>query len=138
MALNGYQTAAEITEHGTLKLADRTAFTRAMRRMRPGKVVIVVQHPTAGRTSQANRYYWGVVLALISEHTGYEQDELHEYFKKRFNPRTVSLADGEEVVGGSTSKMDTAAFYEYVERIRRFAVTDLDGLVIPEPGEVAA
>lgn len=135
MPLRGYQTAGVITERGTLKLADRSAFTRAMKRMRAGNVIVAVQHPTTGRSAQANRYYWGVVLAAISEHTGYEQDELHEYFKKRFNPVSVALADGEETVGGSTSRMDVSAFHDYVERIRRFALTELN-VTIPDPNEV--
>lgn len=137
MPLRGYQAAGEITNRGTLRLVDRSAFTRAMKRMRAGKVIVVVQHPTTGRSSQANRYYWGVVLAAISEHTGYEQDELHEYFKKRFNPVFVSLGDGEEIVGGSTSRMDTSTFHDYVERIRRFALTELN-VMTPDPNEVAA
>lgn len=134
--LSNYQAAARI-DNGALRLEDKDAFGRAMWRMRPGPVVVKIERPSSSRSAQANRYYWGVVLALIAEHTGYEQDELHEYFKKRFNPATVALGEAEETIGGSTAKLDTTAFHDYVERIRRFAETELD-VRIPDPNEVAA
>jgi hypothetical protein len=135
--LRGYQTAGEITKQGALKLLNRSGFSRAMRRMKPGPVIVVVEYPTRHRSGQANRYYWGVVLAMIAEYTGHDQMELHEYFKKRFNPIAFTLGKDEQIIGGSTTQMDTQQFTEYVEAVRRFAATELS-VNIPDPNEVAA
>lgn len=96
------------------------------------KVCPTCQRPfdQATRSLDQNAYYWGVVLTLIAEHTGYETDELHELFKQRFNPMTV-LGD---TIGGSTKKLGTSGFSAYVERIRRFALTELQ-IDIPEPNQ---
>lgn len=130
-----YTCAVEIRD-GRLVLADEPGYRRAVRRLKPGKAILRLEEDRPQRSAQANRYYWGVVLALISEHTGYEVDELHEYFKQRFNPARVSLGEDESVIGGSTRKLDSKQFTEYVERIRRFAVTELS-VTIPD-AEVAA
>lgn len=94
-----------------------------------------------GRSSQANRFYWGVVLREASEYTGDTPEDLHEYFKRRFLPKAVCIAkaNGEviddAVVGGSTTKLTVAEFSEYIERVRHFLITEL-GLEIAE--EVAS
>ena len=40
-------------------------------------------HPK--RSLKENRYYWGVVLSMIAEHTGMEIEEAHEFCKLTFN-----------------------------------------------------
>ena len=74
----------------------------------------------------------------MSEVTGYEPEELHDYLKRTLLPKAVTLADGngvivdEQVIGGSTTGLTTAEFGEYCERVRRFAAEKL-GLDIPDP-----
>ena len=81
---------------------------------------------------------WGVVLAMLSEHTGYTVDELHAWAKAKFLPKQMAIAGAngeivdEYVVGGSTTKLNKLQFSEYVEQIRRFAAEHLD-VVIPDP-----
>lgn len=87
------------------------------------------------RSSQANRYYFGVVVPLIAEHCGYEKDELHELLAMRF------LRIEDDPVTGSprrkrTPTCDSKEFAEYVDSCVRFG-TEL-GVWIPAPGEVAA
>jgi hypothetical protein len=137
MTLSSYEAAAHIDANGKLVLQEPDGFRKAMQQFGRGLAVTVrVDERRDKRSSQANRYYF-FILGLISEHTGYEKDELHELFKKKFNPITVSLAKEEEVVGGSTTKMNSKVFSEYVERIRRFAETEL-GVITPDPESQAA
>lgn len=131
--LQQYEGAGVIDDEGRLQMHDLAGFRRAMQRFGRGlEVTVRVEEFRSRRSSQANRYYFGAVLREISEHTGYEVDELHEYFKKKFNPVTFSMGSDEEVIGGSTRKLNTNQFYEYVERIRRFAETEL-GVSTPDP-----
>lgn len=86
------------------------------------------------RSSQANRYYFGVVVPLIAEHCGYERDELHELLAMRF------LRIEDDPITGSprrkhTPETDSKEFADYVNACIRFA-TEL-GVYIPTPGEVA-
>lgn len=98
---------------------------------------ITVCRQRATRSTQANRYYWGVVLHLISEHTGDTPDDLHAYFKQRFIPKRLAICEGNGtatdagVVGGSTRTMTTADFSEHINRIKQFASEFLD-LYIPD------
>lgn len=101
---------------------------------------IVVRRLRATRSTQANRYYWGVVIAALSEHTGYAPNELHELMKMKFLPKKLALADGngevhgEFVLGGTTRTMNVQEFYAYVEQVRQFAA-ELD-CYCPDPNEV--
>lgn len=80
------------------------------------------------RSSQANRYYWGVVIKALSDYTGYEADEMHECLAMKF------LRIEDDPITGSprrkrTPKCNTAEFSEYVDRCIRFAA-EL-GVVVP-------
>lgn len=102
------------------------------------EIEILIERKHATRSLQANRYYFGVVLKLISEHTGYDVNETHEAMKALFLPKELAFCDGngviqgEIVIGGSTRKMNVNEFYDYVERVRRFAAEQL-GLNVPDP-----
>lgn len=130
--LTEYEMGGTSVDGAGVKLDAPEAWKQAMRDMKPGRVIVRCELKRDTRSSQANRYYFGAVLRAISEHTGYEVDELHAYFKKRFNPRHIELGGDEDVVGGSTRKLNTQQFTEYVERIRRFAASEL-GVVTEDP-----
>lgn len=102
---------------------------------------VVVRRLHANRSQQANRFYWGVVVDILSEHTGFTPDEMHEWLKMRFIPKKLAVCDdngeikGEFVLGGSTRKMSVKQFGEYVDDVRRWAADEL-GVVIPDPDGV--
>jgi len=119
---------------GRLFIRNRRQFDEQVRGMKDGwQLEITVQRMRATRSPMANAYYWGVVLQHISECTGDDVEDLHEVFKRKFNPKRVHLGDGDDVIGGSTRTMKTTDFYEYVEKIRRFAAEFLD-CSVPDPG----
>ena len=115
---------------------DRARLAAELAQMPDGPVEVRVGPVT--RSQQQSRFYWGVVLATLSEHTGYRPEELHELMKAKFNTRTVSEADeaGDivdvEEWSGSTTALSTPAFSRYVDAIRTWAATEL-GCVIPDP-----
>ncbi len=95
------------------------------------EVDVIVRKHKKDRTLPQNRYLWGVVYKLISDHTGYTPDEIHDSMRAMF------LIDnlGKFPVVRSTTSLDTVAFSAYVENIRQFASEDLS-IVIPDPEEV--
>ncbi len=103
---------------------------------------ITIQRRRATRSVQSNRYYFGVVLAAISDHTGYSIDETHDLCKMLHLPRHLAVLDGngdvkgEYVLGGSTRKLNVQQFTDYIERIRQWASETLD-VYIPDAGEMS-
>lgn len=126
-----------VDEQGRLHMAAsvRALMDRHLSTLSGKPVEITVRQFRQKRSSQANRYYFGVVIPLLSEATGYERDEMHELLAMRF------LRIEDDPVTGSprrrrTPDTDTKEFAEYVDRCIRFAA-EL-GVYVPAPGEVAA
>lgn len=92
------------------------------------------------RSGNQNRYYWSVVIELISEHTGFTREEIHEILKHKFLRRTIWIphnADGVKemnVIARSTTDLTTKEFEEFLSSIRGWAAICL-GISIPEPNE---
>lgn len=102
-------------------------------RMKDKPVEVVIRPHKQKRSDQASRYYFGVVIALIAEHCGYEKDEMHELLAMRF------LRIEDDPVTGSprrkhTPETDTAEFSAYVDRCIQFGA-ELD-VYIPPAGTV--
>jgi endo-beta-N-acetylglucosaminidase D len=113
-------------------------FATQLRQLRDGEVEIRIERKKATRSPQANRWYWSCVVGLVAEHTGYTPDEIHEIYKAKFLPKRLAVSDGngeikgEFVIGGTTTKLSTAEFADYCDRIRQWAAEALD-VIIPDP-----
>lgn len=126
---------------GKLFIRNRRGFDQQIAQLREGwEVEVAVTRRRATRSLPQNAYYWGVVVELIAEHTGYTPDEIHDICKAMFIPKRLAVQDGngeivgEYVIGGSTRTLNKVQFGEYVEAIRRWAADTLD-VVIPDPNE---
>ena len=140
-AVNIDVVASATVKGGRLHFHNRRQFDEQVRQFREGaQVEIAVTVRRTVRSLQQNAYYWGVVIQVISDHTGYTPDEVHEFLKMKFIPKRLALSDGngeirdEFVIGGSTRKMNTIQFGEFMEDCRRFAAETLD-CFIPDPNE---
>ena len=129
-----------LVRKGKLKVRLTPDFQAGLKSFRDGPVTVRIERKRASRSHKANAFYWGVVVAELSEHTGHTPEELHEYLKARFIPKRLALANqngevvDELVIGGSTVKLDVVQFYEYVQEIKQWALDSL-GVLIPEPTE---
>ena len=95
------------------------------------EVEVIVRKPKKPRSKQENRYYWGVVIKLLSEATGYNQDEMHEALRMLF------LVDRSDLIPTlkSTAFLTVEEFEEYLSTIRMWASQSLN-CYIPLPNEV--
>lgn len=109
---------------------------------------VTIEAVKSKRSTDANEYYWGCALEVISNVTGYEKEELHEYFcglrwgwRQKKVPKTPNNPAGIEDVPirmtttdaqGRRCVLSITEFYEYVEFVRRFALMKLQ-LAIPDP-----
>lgn len=128
---------------GRLTLRSWNRVASELRHMRDGEVRVTIEKIRATRSPKQNAWYWGCVVGAVAEHTGYTPEEIHEIYKAKFLPKRLAFADGngevqgEFVIGGSTTRLDTLDFAEYCERIREWAAETLH-VNIPDPSEVAA
>lgn len=100
--------------------------------VKPGNTyVIEIQRAKAKRSLPQNKYYWGVVVALISQSTGYTADEMHQELTARF---LGYQKDGKNFVR-STTKLDTTEAEKYYEHCRAWAMEELN-IHIPLPNEI--
>ena len=83
-----------------------------------------------------NRYYWGVILATLSEWSGHEPEEFHDFFKESWlHPVTRELPNGNEMTAiPTTTALTVEQFSEYVDRVVRWAAEQ--GVHVPDANEV--
>lgn len=92
---------------------------------------LIVTAEDRRRTSEANAFYWGVVLRSISEQAWvneqqFNADTWHEYYANLYCPRVdVTLPTGELFSRRkSTSEMGQKEFTDYVTRVQANAAND--------------
>lgn len=129
-------------KNGRLFIENRRVFDQQVALLDPRWALeVTVRRRKATRSVRANRYWWGICVQLVAEHTGYTPEEIHDIAKQMFLPKTLAVNDGngeikgEFVIGGSTRKLNTAEFAEFVERFKQWAATTLD-VVIPDADKV--
>lgn len=95
------------------------------------KIIEIIKTPKKPRSLNENNYYWGVVVQMISDETGFTPEEAHEAVKWLFLRKQV----GNIFTVKSTAILNTLEFEEYVENVRRWAQNELN-LRIPLPNEI--
>ncbi len=112
-----------------LQAANMLGFLRG----RNGKTVTVTfERPYEKRTDAQNRYYWGVVLTIIGNHTGNATEDLHEVIKAKFLPRKFITLGGREIeIDKSTKKLSVQEFTQYLDLVRAWAGQEL-GIEFPD------
>ena len=125
-----------VDDSGKLQLADSDTFRRVVAQLAGARVELTIRRAKSKRSLRQNAYYWGVVVAMLAEHLGYQQDEMHEALKFKFLRLHEDEVDGLPRVRSSAS-LSTAEFNTYVENVVTWAGADL-GLNIPDPNQVEA
>lgn len=114
----------------------------------PGKAWrITVEECRGARSDQQNKYLWSCAYKLLSEHTGYEVEEIHEYLlgkhfgeREKRVPRSANFPTGIKRVPirttttnemGKRDVLPWDAFCEYVAFVQRTAAKV--GCFIPDP-----
>lgn len=131
--------AAEVSDAGKLRMseASRAEMDRYLGTLKGKLVEISVKEFRRTRSSQSNRYYWGVVVPIIAEHLGYTSDEMHEALKYKFLRLEAECAATDLPKIRSTATLDVKEFGTYLENVITWAGSEF-GLNIPSPNEAAA
>jgi hypothetical protein len=84
------------------------------------------------RTNDQNALYW-MWLTCLEQETGQEKDSLHDYFREKYlQVACEQVFDSERKILQSTTKLDTAAMKNYLDKIQVFAATEL-AVTLPDP-----
>lgn len=114
---------------------NRSRLRSALVGRRDCELEIVVERKHATRSVAQNRLYWGVYCAVLSEHTGYTPEEIHEYLKARFLPKAIGIGRETVVIGNTTTRLNKVEFGEYLRAVQQWAAEELD-VDIPDPPKV--
>ena len=122
-----------------LKIFKSNRLNDYLRQLNGQEVELTVSKKGRRRSNQQNRWYWGIVIKLISDETGQSPETIHEFLKQECGGREemkfLKKGDKEPIiikVQVSTKKLLTTQFSEYTKRIQQWA-TEFLGMNIPDP-----
>jgi hypothetical protein len=118
-----------VTETGKLVLDAPKVFRAYVARFIGEEVEVEVRKRRSKRSTEQNAYYWGVIIPPLAEHCGYTHDEMHEALKAKFLGQE-DLSRGLLRIG-STRKLSTAEFTDYIERVTVWAAGELGVVILP-------
>jgi hypothetical protein len=87
------------------------------------------------RSFDQNSLYF-LYLGCISQETGNDKDQLHEYFKQKYlGYNHYNLLNEHVIKTKSTTELTTKQFTEYIEKIVIFASQELN-IILPNPSDL--
>jgi len=140
--MNKLETYGQIKD-GKLHIIRRDLFMDSLKTLPNCRCRITIEKVYKKRSNPQNAYLWGVVYPILLQglnEVGYNEildiDEVHDFCKTRFLKKEVVNEYTGEIIQtiGSTKKLTTLEFSEYLDRIKQFADEYLH-YYIPEPNE---
>lgn len=117
--------------NGKIEIDRAADFAKLRSRLEGSEVDIILRKHRKPRSLKQNGYYWAVVIPLMAEAAGYDEEEMHEALKWRF---LQCRTEGAMPTVRSTSDLDTGEFTIYIEQCRQLAA-EFYGINVPDPGE---
>ncbi|TAK57855.1 MAG: hypothetical protein EPO24_09310 [Bacteroidetes bacterium] len=115
-----------------LLLDKESAFRQSLIAYNDKQVILTLEVKRKRRSDQQNRYYWGVIIKILSTFFGYEEEEMHEALKMKF--LLVHGGDGKPDTIRSTRKLTTVEFNDYIDKVIRWAAKEFN-VVLPDPNQ---
>ena len=119
-------------KNGKIKMEDPFGFRRHVISFEGKKIQVAVRKYKTQRSEKQNKYYWGVVIAMLGNDFGYDSEEMHEALKFMFLKK-----EGKLTTVKSTASLTTTEFEVYLDKVKRWASQEYN-IVIPDPNEVDA
>lgn len=129
----------------TVPPAEKEKMAQYVSSLRDGMVDVIVRLPISNRSEKQNSYYWGVIVALISQESGMGADAVHEFLKQQCGMKHEVVFAGRsgqaiaQVVPRSTTTYTTGEMEDYNLRCRTWASEFFGSMekpfLIPLPNE---
>ena len=117
-----------------LHFANKERLNMDVTRYNDKTVEVIIKEYKPKRSNQLNQYYWGVVVKIISNYTGYTKEETHELLKQTFLKKKVLIEDTWYDTTDSTTKLNNKEMLEFIEEVKQWAAQTLY-VYIPDPHE---
>lgn len=98
-----------------------------------GTYIISIKRKVEPRTLSQNALMW-LWFACIERETGTDKLDVHDHYCKKFLRRRIYLNGAEDVVIGSTSKLNTLQMKVFLDKVQADAATEL-GINLPLPAD---
>lgn len=113
-----------------IKLENKREFAKALKQLEGKDIELIIKQWLKRRTLNQNAYYWTIVR-LIGDHTGFTAEEVHELMKRKFLSYEKQHKNKIYRFTKSTTDLNIGEFIEYVEKVKQFAIEELD-IIPPE------
>lgn len=120
-------------EKGQLILDDPFRYQAHKASLEGKRVDLSLKKHRENRSDNQNRYYWGVVIDILSNHCGYTPDEMHDALKEKFLGSHERDEHGLQKIK-SSAKLTTDEFIRYTNEIVIWAATEMQ-VYIPDPSQ---
>ncbi len=121
-----------VIKDGKPKIYQSELFELYLKQFKEGQEIkYSISRYSKARSNNQNSYMWGCVYGLISDFTGYTNDEVHDAMRIKF----LKIQDAPITIIRSTSSLSTVEMEDYLSKIRTWASSEL-GVSIPLPHEV--
>ena len=98
-------------------------------------ITVTIEKYKKKRSNEQNAYYWGVVVKLISDETGYTKEEIHDLLASHFiGTKKIRVGGIEKEVYKSSTELTTSDFMGFIAEVQRWAAEKLS-LYLPDPNE---
>ena len=114
---------------GKLKIQHRDNFIDYISEYEGKVVEVIVRESKSIRSLNQNDLYWAM-LEIVSDHTGYTKDELHEEFRHKFLSDKMKVIGEAFIYSRSTTSLKTDEMSRYLADIKFFCFHEL-GLTLP-------
>ena len=98
-----------------------------------GEYELTIKKKVKKRTLDQNSLMW-MWYKCIEDETGTPSQDIHDYYCKKFLRRKVVYNGKEEVVVGSTSKLNTVEMTKYLNQVQADAAAEM-GIRLPSPDD---
>lgn len=99
--------------------------------LKNGIYIISIKRKVEPRTLSQNALMW-LWFACIERETGTDKLDVHDHYCKKFLRRRIYLNGLEDIVVGSTSKLNTLQMKEFLDKVQADAATEM-GINLPLP-----
>ena len=130
-----------VDSNNKLHINNRKAFIADLTRFIGKNVEIVVKLRKSTRSSQQNRYYWGIVIPLVMQGMNdlghdFNKQDTHEFIKANFNYAEIVNETTGEIFRAtkSTTRLNKSDFSSMIEKLKQFS-TEYLNVYIPDANE---
>lgn len=99
--------------------------------LKNGEHELTVKKKVKKRSNNQNAMMW-MWYACISQETGSQPHEIHDYYCSKFLIKYIDIAGIQRKVVGGTSSLDTVAMANFLNNVQADAATEF-GITLPSP-----